>query len=56
VVAGLPLDPRFAEDDGILKDDKIPGSFSFRGEVKPSVPCCRLLHVKVRCNYERDRS
>jgi hypothetical protein len=38
------LDPSFAgskvvEDDGFLRAIKISSMTSFRGEVKPSVPC-----------------
>jgi hypothetical protein len=62
VVAHLPLDPRFAgsnraEGDGILKDDKIRSRPSFGGEVKPSVPCRKILrHVKEAYKYEIDTS
>jgi hypothetical protein len=52
VVAYLPLVPRFAgsnavEDDGFLIVIKIRSTTSFGGEVKPSVPCRKILrHVK----------
>jgi hypothetical protein len=46
------LDPRFegsnpVEDDGFLRAIKICTTTSVRGEVKPSVPCRKILrHVK----------
>jgi hypothetical protein len=52
VVACLPLDPRFggsnpADSDGFLRAIKVRGTTSFRGAVKPSVPCRHSLrHVK----------
>jgi hypothetical protein len=52
VVACLPLDPRFegsnpAEDNVFLRAIKIWNIISFGGEVKLSVPCCKILqHVK----------
>jgi hypothetical protein len=59
VVACLPLDPRFAgsnpaEDDGFSRVTKIRSTPSFGGEVKPSVPCRRLRHVKEPYEHERD--
>jgi hypothetical protein len=47
----MPLDPRFAgsnpaEVDGVLRAIKIHRTTSFRGEVKLSVPCRKILHVK----------
>jgi hypothetical protein len=56
----MPLDPRFArsnpaEDDGFLKATKIRSRTSFGGDVKPSVPCPKILrHVKELYEYERD--
>jgi hypothetical protein len=55
ILACLPLDPRFAgsnpaEDDGFLRSIKIHSTPSFGGEVKPSVPCRKILqHVKEPC-------
>jgi hypothetical protein len=60
IVVSLPLDPRFessnpAEDDGSFKGDNIRSMTSF-GEVKPSVPCPKILrHVKDLYEYGRDR-
>jgi hypothetical protein len=48
----LPLDPRFAgsspvEDDGFLWSIKFQSTTSFRGKVKPSASCCKILqHIK----------
>jgi hypothetical protein len=55
--ACLPLDPRFAgsspsKDDGFLRAIKIHSTTSFGGEVKPVVPCSKILwHIK---ECERD--
>jgi hypothetical protein len=51
VVSCLPLDQRVAgsnaaEDDGFLMAIKIRSTASLGGEVKPSVPCKILWHVK----------
>jgi hypothetical protein len=52
VVAYLPLVPRFAgsnavEDDGFLIVIKVHSMTFFGGEVRPSVPCRKILrHVK----------
>jgi hypothetical protein len=35
---------------------KISSTTSFGGEVKPSVPCKILLHIKEPYEYERDNS
>jgi hypothetical protein len=58
VVACLPLDPRFAgsnpaDDDGFLRVIKIHSATSFGGEVKPSVPCHHLQHVKEPYEHEK---
>jgi hypothetical protein len=46
LAAGLNL----AEDDGFLRAIKIRTRTSFGGEIKPSVPCHKiLLHVKEPC-------
>jgi hypothetical protein len=48
----LSLDPRFAasnpaEDDAFLSEIKIRSTISFGEEVKPAVPCRKILrHVK----------
>jgi hypothetical protein len=44
----IPLDPRIAgsnpaESDGLLRGIKIRCTLSFGGEVKPSVPCRKIL-------------
>jgi len=59
VVACLPLDLRFAgshstEDDEFLRELKVRSTTSFGGEVKPSVPSRKILHVKEIYEYERD--
>jgi hypothetical protein len=60
VVACLLLDRRFvgsnpAEDFGFLRAIKIRRATSFGGEVKPSVPCHKILrHVKNHHEYETD--
>jgi hypothetical protein len=52
VVAHLSLDP--TEEDGFLKTNKIRSTTSFGGEVKPSVPCRKILrHVKNPYEYEK---
>jgi hypothetical protein len=62
VVVGLQLDPKFAgsnaaEDDGFLRAIKIHSTTSIGGEVKPSIPCRKiLLYVKEPYVYERDTS
>jgi hypothetical protein len=48
VVAFLALESRvaglhMAEDDGIFKGDNSHSMTFFGGEVKPSVPCCKML-------------
>jgi hypothetical protein len=54
------LDPRFAGSspavsDGFLRAIKIRSTASFGGEVKPSVPCRKILrHVKDPLRYDRD--
>jgi hypothetical protein len=55
------LDPRLvgsnpAESNGFfLRVIKICSMTSFRGEVKPLVPCCKFLrYVKDLLRYERD--
>jgi hypothetical protein len=56
----LPLDPRFAgpnvaKNDGLLRAIKIRSTISFRGDVKPSLSCCKILqHVKDLMRYDRD--
>jgi hypothetical protein len=51
------LDPRFrdsnpAEDDGFLRAITIRSITSLGGEVKPSVPCRKILrHVKEPYRY-----
>jgi hypothetical protein len=58
----LPLDPRFVgsnpdEGDGFLREIKIRSTFSFGGEVQPSVHCRNILrYVKDPYKYERDTS
>jgi hypothetical protein len=60
----LLLDPRFAgsnpaEDDGFLRAIRIHSKPYFRGEVKPSAPCLKILLsqlVKEPLRYERDTS
>jgi hypothetical protein len=38
-----------------LKAIQICSTTSFRGEVKPSAPCCKILwHVKDPLRYDRD--
>jgi hypothetical protein len=38
-----------------LKVIQICNTTSFRGEVKPSAPCCKILwHVKDPLKYDRD--
>jgi hypothetical protein len=60
VIICLLLDPKFlgsnlAEDDGYLTAIKIHSTTSVRGEVKPSVPCSKILqHVKEPYKYEQD--
>jgi hypothetical protein len=52
------LEPRFtvsnlAKDDGFLRAIKIRSTTSFKGEVKPSVPCHKILqHVEDHCINE----
>jgi hypothetical protein len=52
VVVCLKLDPKFAssnpaEDDAFLRAIKIRSTTSFGEEMKPSVPCRKILrHVK----------
>jgi hypothetical protein len=52
------LDPRFAgsnlgEDNGFLIAIKIHSMTSYGGEVKLSVPCCKILqHVKEHYRYK----
>jgi hypothetical protein len=61
IVVSLPLDPSFessnpAEDDGSFMGDKIRSMTSFGEEVKPTVPCPKILrHVKDLYEYGRDR-
>jgi hypothetical protein len=44
-----------AEVDGLLRAIEIRSTTYFRGEVKPSVPCCKILrHVKEPYEYESD--
>jgi hypothetical protein len=56
----LPLDPRFAglnqaDEDGFLMVIKICCTTSFIGEVKPKIPCCKILRpVKELCRYKKD--
>jgi hypothetical protein len=58
----LPLDPTFvsselAEDDRFLRAIEISSTAFFGGEVKPSVPCCKILrHVKEAYVFERATS
>jgi hypothetical protein len=60
VVACLLLDPGFAgsnpaEDDGFLRAIKFCSTTSLKGEVKLSVPCCKISqHVKEPYEYETD--
>jgi hypothetical protein len=49
LATGLQTRPRSMD----FKGDKIRSTLSFGGEVKPSVPCHRLRHVKE--SYEHDR-
>jgi hypothetical protein len=40
--------------DGFLRSINIHSTFSFRGEVKPSVPCHKVLrHVKITSKREQ---
>jgi hypothetical protein len=61
-LACKPLDPRFAgsnpaKDDCLLRAIKIRSMPSFGWEVKPSVPCHKILQqVKEPYEYERDTS
>jgi hypothetical protein len=60
VVIVFPFDPRFevsnpVEDDGCLRAIEIRSTACF-GEVKPSVPCDILRHVKDPLKYGRDTS
>jgi hypothetical protein len=54
----LPFDPRFtgsnlAEDDEFLRVTKVCNMTSFRGEVKMSAMCCKILwHVKSLCGMK----
>jgi hypothetical protein len=56
------LDRRFsgsnlADDDGFLREIKIHSMFSFGEEIKPSVPCCKILqHVRESYKYKKDTS
>jgi hypothetical protein len=56
----IPLDPRIAgsnpaESDGLLRAIKIRSTLSFGGEVKPSVPCRKiLLLIKSPFIYDSD--
>jgi hypothetical protein len=56
----LATGPKFrglnpVEDDRSLRQKKNLIKTSFRGEVKPSVPCRKILrHVKEPYEYERD--
>jgi hypothetical protein len=58
VVTCLPLDPRIAgsnpsEDDGFLRVIKILRTTFFGREVKPSIPCSKILrHVKETLRYD----
>jgi hypothetical protein len=50
VVACLPPHSRFActnlaKDDGFLGAIKLRSTTSFRGEVKPSVPCRKIVGI-----------
>jgi hypothetical protein len=45
-----------ADGDGFLRAFKICSAPSFDGDVKPSVPCDILRHVKEPNEYERDTS
>jgi hypothetical protein len=62
VVTSLPLDAMLAssnpaEDDGFLRAIKISSTTSFGWEVKPEVPCRKILRVVKEHNaYERDTS
>jgi hypothetical protein len=62
VVACLPLDPRFmgsnpTKDDGFLSAIRIYSTGSFRGEIKPYVPCRKILRqLRNLTRYERDTS
>jgi hypothetical protein len=62
VVTCLPLHPRFAgsnpaDDDEFLRELRIRSTTSYGGEVKPSVPCRKILQrVKEPYEYERDTS
>jgi hypothetical protein len=48
---------RPSQDDGILKAIKIRSTTSFGLEVKPSVPCRKILrNVKDSYRYEKDTS
>jgi hypothetical protein len=55
----MPVDPMFGgsnsvEDDGFLKTIKILSTTSFGDEVKPSVPCHKILQlVKDPYRYEK---
>jgi hypothetical protein len=56
------MDPKFAgsnptKDNGFLRVMKVHSTTSFRGDVKLSVPCHKILqHVKVPYEYKRDTS
>jgi hypothetical protein len=40
--------------DGFLRATKIRSTPSFGWEVKPEVPCCKILqHVKITCKHEQ---
>jgi hypothetical protein len=48
---------KLSQDDGSLKAIKMRRTTSLGREVKPSVPCRKILrHVKERYEYERDIS
>jgi hypothetical protein len=60
MVVCLPLDPslngaKLSEDNGFLRMMIICNTASFRGEVKPSVPCHKILrHIKESHKYQKD--
>jgi hypothetical protein len=62
VVSVLAIGPKArgfkpVEDDSRLMAIQFRSTTFFGGEVKPSVVCRKiLLHVRERCEYERDTS
>ena len=55
-VACWPLVPKFAGSNPAEAVEKILSAPSFRGEVKPSVPCCRFAACKRSLNLRGSRN